>query len=317
MNNPEIQIEILRNLYEFHFTSEGKENLNEICEQGECDKTMFWNVANRMSHEGLIKAWAMGGLYRITAYGIIYSEEQGIAPEELLKENQHARILILDFLARVYEEHGNFADAYIEQLAEETELETGVLRNNLQVLSELGYIEPVAMGSYKITYSGLDAVASWRQRTSVAEEFETISKMRPQPRGRALQKLLAGVFEMQGWSQEEGARTSNEEMDIIVFQGREYYLFECKWEKDPIEASVIRELYGKLGNRVDVRGAVVSMSGFTSGAVKQVEDYVGSRVILLFGPNDVHSMVYGEATFDDLLDEKYRRLITQREIVFS
>jgi hypothetical protein len=38
-------------------------------------------------------------------------------------------------------------------------------------------------------------------------------------------------------------------------------------------ARIIREIHGKLINRAEVRGLVVSMSGFTKGAIKQVEDY--------------------------------------------
>ncbi len=141
--------------------------------------------------------------------------------------------------------------------------------------------------------------------------------MSPQPRGRALQKLVAKVIEQHGWGQDESVRTSNEEMDVIVFREREYYLLECKWEKDRIEAAVIRELFGKLNNRIDVRGIVVSMSGFTEGAVKQVEDYISHRIILLFGGEDIRTLFYGQATFDDLLNAKYKELVTKRKVEFS
>jgi hypothetical protein len=101
-------------------------------------------------------------------------------------------------------------------------------------------------------------------------------------------------------------------MDVMVHRQREFYLLESKWEKDPIEAAVIRELHGKLSNRVDVRGIVVSMSSFTSGAIQQVQDYASSRVIFLFGPGDVDKLVSGQALFEDLLDEKYTGMVTRR-----
>jgi hypothetical protein len=103
-------------------------------------------------------------------------------------------------------------------------------------------------------------------------------------------------------------------MDVIVWREREYYLLECKWEKDPIEAPVVRELFGKLGNRIGVNGIVMSMSGFTKGAVKQATEYAGQRMILLFGEDAIKRMVYGVEPFTDLLDAKYRRLTTKREI---
>ena len=41
----------------------------------------------------------------------------------------------------------------------------------------------------------------------------------------------------------------------------------------------MRELCGKQANRVDVRGTIMSMSGFTAGAVQKVMGYVGNKVI--------------------------------------
>jgi hypothetical protein len=106
-------------------------------------------------------------------------------------------------------------------------------------------------------------------------------------------------------------------MDIIVYKEREYYLVECKWEKSPIEASIIRELYGKLGNRIGVLGMVVSMSGFAGGAIKQAEQYANEKVILFFGPQDIHSLVYETSSFEKLLNDKYQQLITRRKVIFD
>ncbi len=106
-------------------------------------------------------------------------------------------------------------------------------------------------------------------------------------------------------------------MDVIVHREREYYLIECKWEKSPIEAPVIREPQGKLLNRVDVRGIVMSLPGFTAGAVSQVQEYAGSRAILLFGKKDVENLIYQRAGFEDLLSFKYNELVTRREAVYE
>jgi len=156
-----------------------------------------------------------------------------------------------------------------------------------------------------------------RRQVAIAEEYERISILEPRPRGHEFQKLFASIAAHHGWSQDESVRTSNEEMDVIIHRGREYYLIECKWERDRVQARVIRELRGKLDNRTGVQGVVVSMSGFTSGAVQQVEDYVGSRVILLFGPEDVRSMVYESTALDDLLNKKYGALVSRKEALFS
>ena len=316
MNQTDIKNRILQNLYEAFFLSNDGCNLRDLAEQEGWERTPFWNLIDRMTQEGLIKVRAMGGWYAIDSPGVLHAEEKGIAPEELAKTNQKARTQILLSLAKVYEEQGNLYTARNAELIEPTGFEENLVRGNLLVLLDLGYAESSGNAGSKLTYRGLRAVEEYRKNKGIADEFEVISEMKPQPRGRALQKLLAKVIEQHGWGQEESVRTSNEEMDVIIFREREYYLLECKWEKDRIEAPVIRELFGKLNNRIDVRGIVVSMSGFTEGAAKQVEDYIGHRIILLFGSEDVRALCYGQATFDDLLNAKYKELVTKRKVEF-
>jgi hypothetical protein len=316
MKHPEIEKAILRNLYESHFQKESGFNMHQIREDGGWDENLFWKVAERMTHDNLIKAWAMGGAYKITSAGILSAEEQDFLPEEIKKHNKQARTVIMDILTKTYEEGGNWADEYIENLARKTNLDQFDLVQNAQILEDYGHIESVGNG-YKITHRGLDAVEKWRERSTVSAEYEQIAELNPQARGRALQKLFAKIVQQHGWSQEEGVRTSHEEMDVIVYHKREYYLVECKWEKDPIQADVIRELYGKLGNRVAVHGITVSMSGFTEGAVKQAEEYAGQKVILLFGLDDIGNMVTNKVHFDELLNTKYKELITHKKAVFA
>jgi hypothetical protein len=317
MKQEDIEKIVIERAYNACFRGRDSVNLNTLCDELGLDKTLFWNTVEYMSHQGLIKAYTMGGNYIIQSFGILNAEERNIGLEEIRSENQHIRTIVLDKLAKVYEENGRYADAYIKSMSQEFGVDIYVLVNNLQVLGDLGYVESVASGSYKITFQGLDAVNEWRERVGFAGEYEQISDFKPQPRGRALQKLLAKLLEKFGWSQEEGARTSHEEMDVVIHKEREYFLVESKWEKDPIEAAVVRELHGKLSNRIGVQGIVVSMSGFTSGAVEQAESFASSRVILFFGKEDVERMIYQRASFDMLLDVKYQKLITNGKIVYE
>lgn len=317
MDKYKIEQLVFSNLYSHYFSGTGQFNLDKIRDELGADNTAFWNLVDRMVHDGFIRPWTAGRNYKITTRGILYAEEHNLAPEQLAKENQRLRTQALDNLGQLYEEKGRLAVSHYSGLADEVGADEKVLTYNLLLLKDTGYVDQIANGTFRITHQGIDAVADWRKRRSLADEYEGLSNLKPQPRGRALQKLFANVVERQGWSQQEGVRTSHEEMDVILFREREYYLVECKWEKNRIEAPVIRELYGKLSNRVDVRGIVVSMSGFTEGSVVQAEDYAGQRVVLLFGPNDVRALVYEQTTFSNLLNEKYRKLITQRKITYS
>lgn len=318
LSQDEVEATVLRRLYEANFRENGGYNLHTVCQETGWESGRFWKVVDRMSHENLVKAWTQGGAHKITTDGLLLAEENRLVPDNLRTENLRIRTAILEFLAIDHDAAASpYASTPIQTLSEQAGVDMIQILTNLRALSDLGFTEYAGMNSAKITYSGLDEIADWHKRRGFASEFEQISQMGPQPRGRALQKLLARVVEESGWLQEEGARTSHEEMDVVLHRDREYYLAECKWEKEPIEAAVVRELFGKLGNRIGVQGLIMSMSGFSSGCVQQAEDYAGAKVILLFGPTDIQAVVRASESFDSLLNHKYRELITRREAVWE
>jgi hypothetical protein len=299
--------EILQRLYEPFFLSYDGANLRDLPEEQDFNKVTFDNLLHQMSNAGLITG-RPGYHYRITGRGALRAEELSVTSDELTRTNQKVRTDILLALAKVYEEKGRLYSAFKWDMEKELGLEGHILTGNLLVLDDAGYAEPTQNTGHRITDLGLEAVAKYRKTKGIADEFERITEMAPQPRGRALQKLVARMIAQQGWETDEGVQTSHEEMDVIIWREREYYLLECKWEKDPIEAGVIRELLGKLTNRVGVNGIVMSMSGFSKGAVEQTEAYASQRVILLFGEDGVKRSVYGVERFTDLLNIKYRQL---------
>ncbi len=313
----EIRTTILRELYRYEFSDDGERNLNVVLENGGWDGTEFWNVADRLTHDGLIKAWTMGGNFLITEYGILHAEEEGIPPAELVSKNRRIRTVTLNHLATAHDERGSLADVHYSAICEATGFSEREVVDNLEVLSRLDYVESIAAGSYKITYEGLDAVEEWRSKVSLGEEFEALREMKPQARGRAFQKLFAKGIQQQGWTSEEGLRTDHEEMDVIFSKGREYFFVECKWLKKPIEAATVREIHGKVSNRVDVRALIASMSGFSKGAKQQAEDYANEKVILFFGPGDISSFLEESRPFEEILDEKYRMLVTRKQISYD
>lgn len=316
MSQNDIERAILSDLYDVSsFNAEGI-NFEEMCMKWGWDSISFRNIVQRMTDDGLIRPQG-GGRLKLTSHGILRAEREGLAPEESVERNNQARELILETLAKVYEEKGAYHLTFIDHIPRYTGLDERTSTDSIILLINLGFVERSGNAGVKILYRGLDYVKDYRERKALVDEFARISELMPQPRGRALQRLIAKIVEQHGWSQEEGVRASHEEMDVIVYKEREYYLLESKWEKDPVEAGVVRELYGKLGNRADVRGIITSMSGFTGGAEQQVKDYVGDKVIVLFGPDDIRSMVNGKATFEELLNAKYKALVTRRQVLFD
>jgi predicted transcriptional regulator len=316
MNEDNLFSHILRRLYAIWCQGSERVSLHDVRAETDVADTPFWNIVDEMTHKGLIRARTMGGYYEIDTTGVLEAERTGIAPHDLVESNNRLRERILWLLAEARETRGAFADVHYSQFVEATGVNQNNVISNIRVLQDLGLLEDSSMGSFRITHEGIEVSRRLRSLARIAAEFKSSVNLPPQARGRALQSLLARVIEAQGWQQVESARTSHEEIDVVFSHGREYFLLESKWEKDPIEAPVIREFYGKLSNRVDVKGVIASMSGFSKGAIEQALDYSSSRVILAFGPLDVDELIHGRNTLEDLLNEKYRAIVMSHQLIF-
>lgn len=312
-----IEEAILRALYE-GWAERCDVSLHAVLVAGNWDERLFSTVVEQMENrDGLITAEGGWQFCELTPGGVLYAEKRGVPPKEEIHRHQMARTEILAQLAEIYDKEGVGADLHYSEICDGTGLDLKIALLNLSFLTDVRYIVDTSTSSFRITHQGLDSVRAWKKRKELGEEFDRVQELAPQPRGRALQKLIANVIEQFGWLQEEGVRASHEEMDVIIYRDREYYLVECKWLNDPVEASVVRELKGKLDNRVDVRGIALSMSGFTSGAVSQVVEYTGQRIILLFGPDDVRALVRQESTFEELLNKKYKELVMRKQVIWQ
>lgn len=317
MSLTEIEREIIFATYNAYFEGAPSASLREVRERTNTEETLFSRIVRKLQDEELIKPHALGMHFKITPKGVLFCENNKIASPESIDENQRARTQMLGHLALVYEDDAKDNRVYYEQLATGLQISAKVVRTNLLLLRDLDYIDATGGGLFQITKRGMQSVSDWRRKVNIVTEFERISQLKPQPRGRALQKLFAQIAEMNGWEQEEGARTSHEEIDVMIHREDSYYLIECKWERAAIEAAVVRELHGKLSNRTAVRGIIVSMSGFSAGAEQQAKDFSGQSAILFYGFEDVKGIVNQKTDFNEILRTKLRELTIRRNVIYN
>jgi hypothetical protein len=301
--------------YTAYFEGESGVGLHDVRQAIKADMELFEQVVTDLQNRGLIKPRAAGWHYRITPHGILTAEESGIVPPELAKANQQARERILVYLTEAHEGEKHRNGRAYEQIATDLGLDLAVVRQNLVFLTDIYYIQAPGGGVFRISGNGLQAIEDWRRKNALLKEFEDLAPLKPQPRGRAFQKLFARQMGAEGWDQEEGARTANEEMDVILHKDGRFYIVECKWEKSPIGAPVIRELIGKLSKRSEVRGIVVSMSAFAQTAIAEVLEQASKATVVLFGPKDIRSIFESRETFSNLLELKLREIVIRRKVV--
>lgn len=306
---------IMALLYPAFFSGEMIVGLLDFRDNSGIEETEFDKIVDDMDERGLIRAATMGYGYKITPAGILYAENNKLVPDETIVTNRNARTTILDELAKVYANEGKLGSMHFQTIADNAGIDSKVIVYNMIMLEEAGYANAVTAGFSSITNTGLDAVTEWKKRLEIVSNFEHISKLKPQLRGVKLQDLIAEIAEGQGWEKEVSVKTSNEELDIVIYRGRDFFLVECKWEKEPIETKDLREFYAKLATRDGVKGMFISMSGFTGGAKEAVLAYMNNRSILLFGEGDVNSLVYENVILEDLINEKLKQLLTKKAIL--
>jgi hypothetical protein len=315
METSELERIILVELHKSYLVHDNYNKLKALQSGSGVSEVLFWNVVEDLKRHFYIQATGLGEVYTLTHIGRVHMEDEGLIELNVTATSRRMRREIVLALGEIYTQKGGMYGESASGLAELLNLDNEAVLDCVGVLSALGVIERYGNGRFKLTPLGISRLKYVKLQRQLEERFNDVSEMSAQPRGREFQKIFATAVERDGWKQAEGVRSSNEEMDVIVFKGREYYLVECKWHEHPVEADVIREIFGKLGNRIDVRGIAVSMSGFTTGAIKQAQDYAGQKSILCFGSASIESLMRGETTFDNLLDEKYKGLTMYKKIL--
>ncbi|NUM81196.1 restriction endonuclease [bacterium] len=272
-----------------------------------------------MQHKGVIDLCA-GHFYEISPKGILEAENRNYISELEMRKILGERIRILKILNDRREKHGPM-DGYVDITDMLTNLNSDKELNNLArtltFLQSLGYIRPLSNQESVITDEGVVYYRKLYARQNISSRFDSISNLLPKRRGQEFQKLFADVIEQYDWRKESEVRTPHEEIDIVINKNREFYLLECKWQKKKIQSGDIGKLFSRIASRSGTNGIFVSMSDYTSGAIKNIIELLPLKVIIPFTRSDVLKLINYEANFDNLINLKYTLLITKKEVDLS
>jgi hypothetical protein len=308
---------IIETLYANEFTGQGETNLELIRLKGIWEQELFWHTVERIIQDALIQQGARSGYYRITSFGAVYAEDNGIAAGDLVAQNREIRMQTLDALAKMQEKEGYAVSGHYATLAKITGYEEQKILENLNLMRDIGLVDYGGGGAFLPTHQGLNAVKAWRVALSPSGELERIEGLKSGERQVALQELLGSLIDAEGWRVDEIIRLGFNESEVIYAKGREYYHLRCTWEIDPLDARDVHQFQKGLVNRVGVRGILFSMSGFSKESLSIAMDSAKQRLILFFGPKDIRSIIYGNNTFDALLGDKVHSAIKNGHITFE
>ncbi|GAA5531406.1 MULTISPECIES: restriction endonuclease [Herpetosiphon] len=313
-----IQNTLLKALYERYFDDPTFLSLHSFREENNIDDEVFWDEVEGLEDQKLISAYAIGGAYILNTAGVLFVEENKLADSVQIEQHQQARTQILNRLMWQYETNGKHAPYFYEDLARDLSMDTNYLVTHLRMLDVMGFIEAHALGGlFLITSVGRRSVLEWRAKMNIRQMYLDAHSLSAQKRGKALERIITELAKHEGWNLESNVITRGEELDLVLVKNHAYYLVECKWHKNPIEAKDIRDFYGKLAHRTHYRGLFISMSGFTSGAREHIKSYISHHPIVCFGPRDVEALIQTTIALDNLVEQRYRRLTTQRQLEYE
>jgi hypothetical protein len=126
-----------------------------------------------------------------------------------------------------------------------------------------------------------------------------------QARGYSLEKILRELFELFDLDPRASFKIVGEQIDGgFTFEGTDY-LFEGKWQKEPVAAADLDVLAGKLSRKLDnTLGLFLSINGFSDDGVKTHSS--GRRMMILMDGSDLMAVLEGRIDLIQLLLRKRR-----------
>ena len=96
-------------------------------------------------------------------------------------------------------------------------------------------------------------------------------------------------------------RIVGEQIDGGVEYDGHYYLIELKWTEEKIGPADIGSFYYKIDGKLDSRGIMISMGGYTDGVLEGLPRGKKIKILLLDG---IHfsNVIFGFYTFQELLE---------------
>lgn len=151
------------------------------------------------------------------------------------------------------------------------------------------------------------------RKTAVRQKLEELAKeyyqllgtAEPQQRGYRLEKIIRELFTLYDLDPRAAFRIVGEQIDgAFTFEGTDY-LFEGKWQQEPVGAADLDILAGKLGRKLDnTLGLFLSINGFSEDGVKAHSS--GRRMMILMDGSDLMAILEGRIDLIQLLLRKRR-----------
>ncbi|MBB4803438.1 hypothetical protein HNP37_003513 [Flavobacterium nitrogenifigens] len=146
--------------------------------------------------------------------------------------------------------------------------------------------------------------------TEIKNKFNELwedSKISPQKRGFAFEKLLKAKLENEQLEPRSGYRPTAEQIDGSFFWEGRTFLIEAKWEKNKLPASSLYAFQGKLNGKFHTTsGVFIAVNGYSADVEEGLK--VGKPLnMVLFDGSDIQLIFNDEVSFLQVLKFKLRQ----------
>jgi hypothetical protein len=146
------------------------------------------------------------------------------------------------------------------------------------------------------------------RKTAVKEKLEELTQEyykllgsdAPQQRGYRLESIVRKLFDLFDLDPKASFKIVGEQIDgAFTFDGTDY-LFEGKWQEEPVRASDLDALSGKLSRKLDnTLGLFLSVNGFSEDGIRAHSS--GRRLIILMDGSHLMAVLEGRIDLIQLL----------------
>ncbi len=205
----------------------------------------------------------------------------------------------------------NFSPYYFEKIKK---LDRDEAERNLNHLRQLQEIRDTKLKAERQSRESAEAQAQ-KARSSLAElrnEFLELhaGKLKPQQRGYALEKILAGLAKIDDLEASEPFRVIGEQIDgTLKFDG-EHYLIEAKWHDTSSSNEPVYQFVGKIEGKMYGRGLFISIQGFSENVIHSVVRGKALRTIFIDG-EDLILVLEEQISFVQMIDKKVKAAQTK------
>jgi len=237
------------------------------------------------------------GMKDIDGSGLSKRKLMDVLYERLRKRPYNKRLEISRNFVRILVEHKNFIpqdEKHKVEKAERSALKLkGIIQQQEKEREEREFKKKSAPPDAKLIYN--------QELEKINNEFKKIKELAPTKRGYALEKIFTKLMEISKISVHESFKIKGEQLDGGIKYEGHYYLIELKWTDEKVGGDEIGYFYYKVAGKLDSKGFLISMNGFTDGVLDSLPKGKELKVMLLDG-NHLTNVIAGIYTFRELLD---------------